>query len=114
MRVTCGPDPEISGVLLAKPVGHLDVHGATHLWEALSPRLNDQTPSLLIDMGGIDWMTSAGIGTLIRLVSHVEELGGKLAVFGCNEKVREVLRITALETMLNTSETAGAAREQLR
>ena len=114
MRVTCGPDAEISQALLAKPVGHLDVHGATHLWEAVSPLLTRETPSLLMDMEGVDWMTRAGIGTLIRLVSHAEELEGKLALFGCNPKVREILQMTALESVLGVSQTAAEARERLR
>ncbi len=113
MRVTCGQDTEVSGALLATPVGELEVHGATHLWEAVAPRLKADTPSLLIDMGGVEWMSSAGVGTLIRLVSRVEQLGGKLALFGCNAKVRQVLQITALEKVLNTSESHEEASRAL-
>ena len=39
MRVTCGPDDQLNRALLAIPAGEMDVHGATHLWEAVAPRL---------------------------------------------------------------------------
>jgi anti-anti-sigma factor len=114
MRVTCGPHPELDGVMLAAPVGHLDVHGATHFWEAIPPRVTGDAPSLLVDMQGVDWMTSAGIGVLIRVLNHVQPLGGNLVLYGCNEKVEKVIRICELVDVLNVCATAEDAAERIQ
>ncbi len=113
MRVTCGPDTEVAGAILARPAGDLDVHGATHFWEIVSPRLRQETPSLLIDMAGVEWMGSAGIGTLMRLLTRIQPMGGKLAIFGCTERVHEILKITSLEAILNICASPEQARHKL-
>ena len=110
MRVTCGADAELNGVMLATASGTLDVHGAAHFKETIPPRLTDDAPSLIVDMTEVDLMTSAGIGALIAVLNHLEPLGGKMSMFGCNKKVRRVLQICELESVLNVVESAEDAR----
>lgn len=113
MRVTCGPDSELDGALLAKASGQLDVHGATQFWEAISPRVGESTPKLLLDMTGVEYMTSAGIGILVKLLNHVQPFGGGMSLFGCNDSVRRVLQITELESLLHVCDSIEEAREEL-
>ncbi len=113
MRVSCNADDQVTGAVLAVGDGSLDVHGATHFWEAVNPHLTKESPHLLVDMSGVDLMTSAGIGVLIRLLNHCEPLGGTMALFGTNPKVLRVLQICELESVLNSCETLDEAREKL-
>ena len=113
MRVTCEPDDQMQGVMLAAATGRLDVHGVTHLWDAIPGRITKDTPSLLMDMSGVDVMTSAGVGVLIKMLNHLESLGGRMALFGCNAKVRRVLQICELETVLNVCDEADEARRAI-
>jgi len=113
MSVTCVPDPELKAAILVKPIGLLDVEGATHFWEVVSPRLSEEASLVLVDMNGVDLMTSAGISVLIRVLSRVQLLNGDVSLFGCNDAVRRVLRITELESLLKMCETAEEARARM-
>ena len=114
MRVTCAQDTELRRALFAAAAGHMDVEGATQLWDVISPQLTETTPSLLLDLGGVDWLTSAGVGALIRVLTRVQKLGGGMSIFGAACRVQAVLRIVALDAILNVRPTADEARARLR
>jgi len=113
MRIISKPDPEVHGATLLELTGRLDALGATELWDAASPHLTAASPSALVDMSRVDIMSSAGISTLIRLLTRTKSNGGKLGVFGCNAGVRRVFEIVGLEGLLNVCDTAEEARQRL-
>lgn len=114
MRVECTPDVDLGRTVLAVAIGHLDAQGANDLWDAISPHLSGQRVSLLIDMAQVDWISSAGVGTMVRLLTRCQALGGNLAVFECAARVRSVLRICGLDVVLNVRDSGEDARLRLR
>ena len=112
MSVTCQTDSVIRGVTLVVPSGRLDESGASELWEVVPSHITDATPSLLVDMTAVEFMTSAGIGVLIRVLNRTGTLGGRVALFGCNEKVQRVLSICELETAFNVCDSLNEARSR--
>ena len=114
MRVTSAIDPELRGTVAAALEGHLDTAGATDLGRDLSPRITAETPSLLLDLRGVDWITSHGVGALMHLYSRVQAQQGSMALFGCIPRVRFVLHVCGLEAVLNVRDTEAEARERLR
>lgn len=114
MRIDCVPDAEIDRAVLAVASGHLDAQGASEMWEAVSPQLGGSRSCVLVDMTGVDWISSAGVGTLVRLLTRCQALGGGLALFACAPRVRSVLHICGLDVVLNLSEAGDDARRRLR
>jgi anti-anti-sigma factor len=114
MRVEWAPDPELERCGLCTPAGRLDTQGAEAFDAALAPQVNAAYPNLLLDLRQIDWLSSAGVGSLARLLRHVQDLGGRLAVCGCQPRVRTVLRICGLEAAFNICDTLAEARARLR
>ena len=114
MQVDCRPDPEMSTTVIASLTGHFGADGAGRLWDAASPLLSEDSPSLVVDVTGVDLMASAGIGALVRLLHRVQSLGGRMAVIGTNERVGEVIEVVQLSRILNVCDTMGEARERLR
>src|SRR5262249_52932881 len=113
MKVTCNPDPELTGVTLVALAGRLDAVGAIEMWDVASPYIGDGAPSMLVDMTGVDLMSSSGISTLMRLLTYAKQRSGRMAIYGCNAGVRKVFRIVGLDGLLNVSETSEAARQAL-
>ena len=71
--------------------------------------------TLVIDMGGVDFIASVGIRALIRPSQSMSMRGGKLAVANLNPQIDEFFRLTGLDQMFrvfNTVDEAidGAAR----
>jgi anti-sigma B factor antagonist len=64
---------------------------------------------LLIDLAGVPWMNSAGLGILLAAYSRLREQGGILRFSGVGERVRGILRTTKLLTVLDVvdDETTG-------
>lgn len=114
MQVRCEPDPEVGSATLVTVGGLVDAVGATELWDAASPHIVKARPSILVDMSGVDVLTSAGITTLIRFLNHAKPLGGKLAVFGSKPSVAKVFRIVGLEGLLGVVEMVTEARARVR
>jgi anti-anti-sigma factor len=113
MRLSSGTDSEIASAVLVSPIGNLDASGADRLWEAATSELSEQTPSLLVDLTGVEIMTSAGIGILVRLLHRVQSLGGAMVVCGASERVRQVFEVVMLAEVFRLCDTLEGARRRL-
>jgi len=113
MRVSCQTDTEIRTAVVMSPVGNLDASGTNALWEAVTAHLSEATPSLLADLSGVEIMTSAGIGILVRLFHRVQSLGGGMVVFGAGERVRDVIEVVMLTEVFRLCDTLAEARQRL-
>ncbi len=52
---------------------------------------------VVIDLGNVTWISSAGLNTLIRLQANARAAGRCVKLRAMNETVRDVFRITRLE-----------------
>ncbi len=55
---------------------------------------------LLVNLSGVPWMNSAGLGILLSVYSRMKEREGIVRFFGVRERVRGILRTTKLLTVL--------------
>ncbi len=113
MRVTCEKDEVANGVVHAHVGGRLDAAYADEFFDKLTTELGRGSASVLIDMTGLEYISSAGVGALIRLLTRLRQGGGRLAVYGCNHRVQTVLKVTCLGVAVNLSATADEGRTRL-
>lgn len=113
MEVSCRIDGVDARIVVVSLTGSLNAEGTDRVWAAASSLLGEQHPSLLVDMEGVGLMTSAGLGTLVRLHHRVHKLGGTIALFGVNERVRSVIEVVMLTKILNLSDTLDEARNRV-
>ena len=113
MQLTFEDHPEAESALIVHVAGSLDVDGATVLWESASQLVDHTTRFLVFDFTRTRMLTSAGIGTLVRLHTRLQGLGGGLAVYGCSSKVREIFAIVMLDTILKVHDTEPEAWKSL-
>jgi anti-anti-sigma factor len=113
MRVQFAPDAEVPGALLVTVNGSLDTPGSEKFMAEMATRVIPDCPSLILDLRGVEWVSSAGVGALVRLLTRTQSSGGTMALYGCGSKVQSVLRICGLESALNLCETASQARARL-
>ena len=113
MQVIFEPDREIENTLVVRLQGAIDVVTAERLWELSSERVANGARFFLFDFTGVTILTSAGIGTLVRLLIRLRSQGGTLAVFGCNDHICDVFDIVLLKEILQVCETEDEAREKL-
>ena len=64
---------------------------------------------ILIDMGGLRFIDSSGIGALFVLIKKIRALGGALKICSLTDQVQSILemvRVTELLEIFNTREDA--------
>ena len=114
MMMSIEPSDAKEGALLARVEGTLDANAAIELWEAMAAQVNETKRFVLFDFSGVKILTSAGIGTLVRLFTRLKGYGGGLAVFGCTPKVCEIFDVVMLGGILGVCDNATEAWNRLR
>lgn len=89
--------------------GEIDVYTAPLLREELASLIDAEHRELVVDLTGVGFMDSTGLGVLVGALKKVRTLGGDLQLVINSEKVLKVFRITALTQVFTIHETLDAA-----
>ncbi len=82
---------------------------AQEFHDALSNYLNEGKKNIIIDMSGVKFVNSSGIGNLVRGFSTVKDAGGKLKLAGVTDKIDGLLSITKLNSVFEQHKTIEEA-----
>lgn len=94
------------GVLTLKLTGEIDHHSAVGIREEADRLIYLERPKkLLLDLSGIDFMDSSGLGFIMGRYALVSKLGGSLALLNPNARVSRILSLSALERIIKTERT---------
>jgi len=99
-------------VLIAQLEGELDHHRA----ERLRPQLDlayEKSPCkhLVLDMSGINFMDSSGIGVIIGRYKNTEKRGGQLVLANMNEHITKLYEISGLAKIVSRAASVEDAIE---
>jgi anti-sigma B factor antagonist len=83
-------------VALVEVVGHLTFFEVGALRDAIQSLLKQKRKNILLNLSGLQYLDSSGIGELARIYVSVVKHGGTMKVVGLTAKVEEVLKITHL------------------
>lgn len=93
--------------------GRLDSYWADHFKTALEDLVREGTHKIRLNLAGVSYLSSAGIGALVWCHKHLESIRGKLVVANPSESVKEVLELTRLTTLLATEVHTTPAGEPM-
>ena len=65
--------------------------------------------NILLDLGGVSFMDSSGVGELVGCYTTVMNRGGKLKLLHLPAKLNELLHVTQLITVFEVYEDEGDA-----
>ena len=86
-----------NGVTVVAPTGRLDVAGAPALKDAISEVVKNGPPRVVLDMEGISFVDSTGLGSVIAALKQIRSSQGDLRLAAPNQQVRVVLELTTLD-----------------
>ena len=86
-----------NGVTVVAPTGRLDVAGAPALKDAISEALKNVQPRVVLDLEGVSFVDSTGLGSVIAALKQVRSSQGDLRLAAPNQQVRVVLELTTLD-----------------
>lgn len=100
-------DETPEGYTICRPVGELDAFTVSQFRQALAEMAS--SPRLIIDMSGVPFVDSAGLGALIGGIRRTRELGGGVAV-ACNRPTLvRLLRTTGFDRIVTVAESVEEA-----
>jgi anti-sigma B factor antagonist len=99
------------GVDIVELVGSLDGKTAPEVREKLQPVLST-TEKLILDMSGVDYLSSAGLRLLLLTYRAVTARQGKVALLGVSKEIKTVMSHTGFLgffTLADSKEQAASA-----
>lgn len=93
-------DEQVDGTTVVTAKGRLDASASAAFADRVSGLIATPNPRLLIDFSGIDFVSSAGLRAVLVLLKKVQAAGGRFALCGVSEPVREVFDITGFTGMM--------------
>jgi anti-sigma B factor antagonist len=83
--------------------------GNTMLREVVDGLLEKGNNKILLNLGGVAYIDSSGLGELVRTHSTLQRQGGQLKMVNLNQKVQELLRATSLNKVFDVHKDEASA-----
>jgi len=92
-------------VLIVHLAGYLDGHTCAELDRRITALIKAGAKRLVIELAGLSYIASAGVGIFINTQHIVEKAGGNLQLVSPSPSVREIFAILGLESLFVIHDT---------
>jgi len=107
MRLT---DREINNVVILEPKGKImGGPDASLLHDKLYELIENDKKKVVIDLGGVEWMNSTGLGILISSYTTLRNHQGELKLANVTDKIQSLLTITKLISVFEAHDSVEEA-----
>lgn len=93
-------DAQSSGTVVARPVGRLDLLSAAETKARLSETAAGGNRRIVIDLAGVSFIDSTGLGALIGALKAARQHGGDLRLARPTDQAKMLLSLTALDRVM--------------
>ncbi len=100
---------DIQHVTLVEVHGRIDSMSANDFGLALAEPIDAGQTNLVLDLGGVDYMSSAGLREIVAALKKVKRVAGDLRIAQPSDRVREVMEMAGLDTILHIYSTQNEA-----
>jgi anti-anti-sigma factor len=98
-----------NGVLIISPAGRLGSRGSAELLETLMAAVTRGHGHIVLDLAGVDYLSSSGLLALEAALARVRAEGGDLLLCNVAAPVRLVLDLAGLLALVTVRESVDAA-----
>lgn len=102
------------GYRVLRPKGDLDVYTVGSLRDALGKLVEEKGARVVVDLDGVPFMDSSGLGALMGGVRRMRETGGDLAIACTREQHLKLFTITGFGEGVSIAPTVEEAAKGLR
>ncbi len=87
------------------PSGSLDIESTDHFRQAFTQMLGTGVSQFFVDLRGVGYVDSTGLGSLMQLFRDTKSRNGKTWFYGLNPPVAEIFSLTHLDRIVELYET---------
>ena len=96
---------KIDDETIIKLIGEVDLYNVGELKKMMFEVIkNDTNPRLIIEMKGVDYMDSSGIGALVACHKKMNAKKGIMIIRNMKDDVLNILRLATLDKFFNIEE----------
>ena len=112
MELTITAEPD--GLFVVTCPTTMDWSARMELVDAVETEAANRTVrAVLLDMGNVSYLSSAGLGAICNLLKYVKALGGRLALARPQATILRLLKTVELPRIIPTARSLDDAREIL-
>lgn len=108
LRLTIDVDERDGATVLAVG-GELDLGSTPRLRDAALKRLLAGDRVLVLDLGGLEFLDSTGLGVVVAILKRARTLGTDLRLVVTRERVRAPFTVTGVDRLLPIHDDVAAA-----
>jgi anti-sigma B factor antagonist len=101
------------GVAIIALSGEVDVYTSPRVKQEIVDLLNGGTTKLIVDLSGVEYLDSTGLGVLIGGLKRARERDGDLKLLCDNPRILRIFEITGLTKIFDIHRTEAEALEKL-
>ena len=108
-------DREMNSIVILEPRGKImGGPDASLLHDRLYELIENDKKRIVIDLAGVEWMNSTGLGILISSYTTLRNHQGELKLANVTDKIRSLLTITKLVTVFEAHDSVEAAVQSFK
>ena len=100
---------QASGVTVVAPRGDLDLATVDEIKRALARVLDGGQSRVVVDLGGVGFIDSSGMGAMVAAMKQARAAGGDLRFCGLQNDVRDIFELTRLARAISIHPTRQEA-----
>jgi anti-anti-sigma factor len=101
------------GVTVVALSGRIDTTTSPALEDAVRPLVDrGTTADLLVDLGGVEYISSAGLRVLLVLAKRMREANGRLVLCGMGQPVHQVFQLAGFLPLFTIDTSREVALER--
>lgn len=105
---------QMDDAIIARLAGRLDASAAYDAERNFLNLIGEGAVSLAVDLGKVDFVSSAGLRVLLIVAKKIQQAKGKLVLFNCAGNVRDVLSISGFDKLIMVRPDSAAALAAVR
>jgi anti-sigma B factor antagonist len=102
-------DPDRNGLTVLSVRGEVDVYTAPRLREKLVELVSEGKYKIVVDLEGVDFLDSTGLGVLVGGLKRLRSHDGDLTLVCTQHRILKVFEITGLTKVFSIFDSVDAA-----
>ncbi len=112
---------EVSKEIIDNKILSLNLNGdligeinGVEILEIVNNTINQTVNACIVDLSGVRYMNSSGVGVLITIMTKINNKNGKLVLVNPSSQVVKLLEMTKLDSIFNIVKSITEAKEIIK
>ena len=107
-------EKRVNGIYVLVLNGRFDAHSAPDVENRINSLISESNRFFILNLKGVDFMSSGGLRVLLSLTKKLRKLGGDLILACVHPSVEDVIDIVDLKDFFTITETESVAIDKCK